>query len=109
MKNYEWYLFDLDNTVLDFSKTAKLAFKDMASFFQIEHIEGVYDVYHTINQKYWGDYEKGLIDSDTVKFGRFAEFSKTINVSIESEEMSRKYAEFILKYSFVIEDPLSSG
>lgn len=106
MKNYDWYLFDLDNTVLDFSETARLAFIDMASFFEIEHIEDVYHIYNTINKKYWSEYERGFINADTVKLGRFKEFSETINVKLEAKEMSLKYAEFVLKHSFIINDTL---
>ena len=106
MKNYDWYLFDLDNTILDFSETARLAFIDMASFFNLEHIEDAYHIYNKINKRYWSEYERGFIDADMVKLGRFKEFSETINIPLEAEQMSEKYAEFVLKHSFIIQDTL---
>lgn len=107
MKNYDWYLFDLDNTVLDFTETAKLAFEDMVSFFEMEKVEDAYRIYNTINKKYWSEYERGFIDADTVKYGRFEEFSAAINMDIDAKLMSKKYAEFVLNHSFIIDDALS--
>ena len=102
-KDYDWILFDLDNTLLDFSACSKLAFKDLMSHFEIEgsHQE-LYESYSPINAKYWHYFEKQKVDAATLRTGRFEEFLKVQNASRNASELADKYLEYLIKHSFWI-------
>lgn len=104
MKNYDWYLFDLDNTILDFSEVSKIAFQEL--FSNIENIKSAYNIYSRINSGYWEQYESGNINAEELKIGRFADFAREMNVVSDPEYLSNQYFELILKHSKEIEDAL---
>lgn len=101
--NYDWLLFDLDNTLLDFSNTSKFAFKDLMTHFKIEDAEQAYKIYSPINAKHWSYFEKQRIDADAVRYGRFREFIEAMDISHHHEEMADKYLDLLVKYSHWIE------
>ncbi len=103
MKKYDWYLFDLDNTILDFDKTSKNAFFDTLDFFSIEKSQANYKIYHNINSAYWSSYEKKEINADELRTGRFRDFLQKIQVSIKEDVVSKKYLENLVNHSFEIE------
>ena len=63
-KDYDWLLFDLDNTLLDFSQTSKRAFQELSEIFEF-HEPDSYHTYHQINAKYWHYFEKHKINDDS--------------------------------------------
>lgn len=101
-KSYDWLLFDLDNTLLDFSEVSKKAFKDLVIHFNINH-PNAYDAYHPINAKHWHYFEKQKIDADGVRYGRFEEFLNSISSSVNHREMADKYLELLIHHSTWIE------
>lgn len=102
MKKYDWYLFDLDNTILDFSIASKQAFENTLKHCKIIPNEHTATIYHAINKSYWIKYEKGLIDSFTLKKGRFEDFLKEINHTYDALLMNQIYLDYLLKNSYEI-------
>ena len=100
---YEWLLFDLDNTLLDFSNTSKLAFKDLMLHFEIDEVQLAYDTYAPINAKHWSYFEKQKIDANTVRYGRFKEFLALMDHHAHHEKMAHKYLELLVEHSHWIE------
>lgn len=107
MKKYNWYLFDLDNTILDFSKASKLAFEETLTHFKVKPDNNHSAIYHDINKSYWIRYEKGLIDSFTLRKGRFEDFLREINHAQDALQMSETYLDFLLKHSHEIEGAIT--
>lgn len=99
MKNYDWYLFDLDNTILDFSEVSKTAFRFLVSDFELESFKSTYAVYSKINKGYWQRYENGSITAEQLKRGRFEDFIKILNLNTDPEYLSKKYFKLILEHS----------
>lgn len=97
-KKYDWLLFDLDNTLLDFSQVSKKAFSDLVNHFDIDHPEA-YQAYHPINAKHWNYFEKQKIDANGVRYGRFEEFLKNISSSVNPKQMADKYLDLLIHHS----------
>jgi len=97
---YKHIFFDLDHTLWDFDKNAKASLTDVFYEFDLRRF-GVRDTHHLqevympINQRMWGEYRRGEIDAETVKFGRFRETLKQFNVLDTGIAMEIK--EFYLK------------
>lgn len=102
MKKYDWYLFDLDNTILDFNIASKLALEETLTHCYVPPSKGNTALYHDINKSYWIRYEKGLIDSSTLRKGRFEDFLKEVNHEYDALKMSQVYLDFLLKNSYEI-------
>ncbi|HLP14351.1 MAG TPA: YjjG family noncanonical pyrimidine nucleotidase [Flavobacteriales bacterium] len=69
-------IFDLDNTIWDFETNSREALVEIYAEVKQQHaIEHEFDVFHAnyvqINYKYWADYEKGLINKQHLRYGRF--------------------------------------
>jgi 2-haloacid dehalogenase len=102
MKKYDWYLFDLDNTILDFNIASNRAFEETLIHCKVIPNKDNAAIYHDINKSYWIQYEKGLINSSTLREGRFEDFLKEINHEHDALEMSQIYLDFLLKNSHEI-------
>lgn len=103
MKKYDWYLFDLDNTILDFNIASERAFAETLLHCKVIPNENNAFIYHDINKSYWERYEKGLIDSFTLRKGRFEDFLKEIKHEHDALLMSQIYLDYLLKNSHEIE------
>jgi 2-haloacid dehalogenase len=97
-KQYDWLLFDLDNTLLDFTEVSKKAFADLVNHFELTHPEP-YEAYHPINAKYWHYFEKQKVDAETVRYGRFKEFLNHISSSVDHKKMADKYLDLLIHHS----------
>lgn len=96
---YDWLLFDLDNTLLDFSNTSKLAFNDLMVHFEIHDAEQAYKIYSPINARHWSYFEKQRINADELRYGRFKQFLETMDTKHHHVEMADKYLELLVKHS----------
>lgn len=103
MRNYDWYLFDLDNTILDFSEVSKTAFRLLVSDFDLDSFKKTYSVYSKINKGYWERYESGSINAEQLKIGRFEDFIKTLNINADPDFLSKRYFELIIEHSKAVE------
>ena len=106
MKNYKWYLFDLDNTILDFSSASKNAFFATLNTCAIPTTDNIHTVYNTINHFYWQQYEQGKINANTLRKGRFKDFLKEITFSFDALKMNEIYLEHLIFESEEIQGAL---
>ena len=77
MKQYKYFLFDLDRTLWDFDKNAKSALFKLVDSQQLGELFGVTDKeeffqkYEVINQDLWRQYERGEILKEELRCNRF--------------------------------------
>lgn len=93
---FETILIDIDNTLLDFSASEKIAFNKLLNGLNIPYSVELEQHYKKINHKLWSDYEKGLITSDTIKEQRFAKSLEHFNLpysGLELDAMFRNHIE----------------
>lgn len=71
---YKIYLFDLDNTLLDFEAAADKSIRVTLSHFGVTPTEDVVNDYKRINSYYWMEFEKGRISKEELLVRRFKDF-----------------------------------
>ena len=77
---YDWLLFDLDNTILDFDKAMIFALKKTIADHEILENEDHLSIYQKINKRCWEDFENGVITQDELRILRMRRFLEFINV-----------------------------
>ncbi len=88
---YKYFLFDVDNTLLDFAKAEKQAFKNTCAIFNLHCSDEDYYRYSAINDGYWKKLEKGLYTREEIVIYRFKDYLPTINSNILPEEFNKTY------------------
>ncbi len=78
---YKYFLFDIDNTLLDFHKAEEQAFKNASAIFNIRCSDEDYRRYSAINDGYWKKLEKGLCTREEVTKNRFKDYLPTVNAT----------------------------
>lgn len=101
MNKYEWLLFDVDNTLLDFSKASKESlFKTFLDYGMV-CTEEIYKKYKVENTKVWVAFEKKEIDTETLKRVRFKGFFDLLGISIDPFEFNTAYVKNVVAVSEV--------
>ncbi|MDR2464918.1 MAG: YjjG family noncanonical pyrimidine nucleotidase [Streptococcaceae bacterium] len=80
-------LFDLDNTLLDFSKAEAEALKQVYEKYEIPLTEETIEVYENINAKLWEANEAGLLSRSELFSQRFTTVFTQLGKPIESGRM----------------------
>lgn len=94
MKNYRTYLFDLDDTLLNFRETEKLSFKMTIDHMKITHdVNELFTYYKSENEKLWSAFEQGLVSKDDLKVRRFILLSEHFGLNIDAKKMSDYYVD----------------
>lgn len=69
----KFLLFDMDRTLLDFAAAEQTALKATFQEYHLPFSDEVYKYHLVNNARLWENYEKGLIDRDTVLHTRFVQ------------------------------------
>ena len=77
----KYLLFDLDNTLLDFSKASRIALEDSLVELGIEPNENNYQAYKEVNHQVWTDYENDKLEISHLPRHRSQLFMKKIGKS----------------------------
>lgn len=102
---YEVLLFDADETLFDFRKAEKYAFKNAILEFNIPYKEDYHlNIYSDINTAIWKEFEEGLISQENLKIERFKRFSKAIHTSFNEVDFSNSYIKHLANASFLYKD-----
>ena len=101
--NYKLVLIDLDDTLFDYPKTEKTAFRNTfeeLGFFveselsnekKEEIYEKIKDRYKDVNLQLWKYLEKGAVDKDRLKVVRFEKIIEEFDLKYDPYEMSELY------------------
>lgn len=81
MKNIEYILFDLDNTLLDFVGAARLALEAALLKCKVDLTDDMYERYKEINVAVWAAYERKEITSKELRSLRFQLFFEQEGIS----------------------------
>ena len=95
MKKYEFLIFDLDDTLLDFQdtelKSLEMIFKKYAIPFENQYIEQ----YKVINRSLWDQLEQGLISKKQVLEQRFERFFQCYGIQVHGVSVEKEYRCFL--------------
>lgn len=88
---YDFILFDADDTLFDFQKTAEKCFSETCKKMGVPYKEGYYQIYRDINQGYWDLYSVGKVEKSVLKKMRFVDFGKAIGHEIDADKFMPVY------------------
>lgn len=102
--NYNLFLFDLDDTLLDFSASEKLSFfKAMESLNVKCNLEAVFQDYQIFNEALWRKFEQAEVTKDFLKVERFRQTFSQNKIEMDAELASLRYLEALPETVVVME------
>ncbi|WP_195989507.1 YjjG family noncanonical pyrimidine nucleotidase [Clostridium sp. D53t1_180928_C8] len=104
---YEVILFDADETLYDFKKSEREAFKNTMLKFKIKYDENYHlKIYQEINTALWKEFEQGLITQEKLKVERFKRLSDRLEVNFDENTFAKSYIEHLADASFLYDDSI---
>jgi len=100
---YTTLLFDVDNTLLDFTLSEKTAVSIVLENNGIEPSEENVLCYSAINDRFWKRFERGEIEKSKIYEGRFEVLLYELGIKGDAAKMSQEYADCLSKQYFVID------
>ena len=101
---YEVILFDADETLFDFKKSEREAFKNTNIEFGIDYDENYHlKIYKEINTAIWKEFEEGLITQEKLKIERFKRLSDALKIDFDPQEFAKAYMKHLSLGSFLYE------
>lgn len=95
MKKYEHIIFDLDNTLLNFSLSEHHALKAMFTKYGVIFNEETFAEYKEINHELWTKLEEGRIKKEIVLETRFAKFFALKGLRVDGKVADDEYRTFL--------------
>lgn len=101
---YEVILFDADDTLFDFKKSEREAFKSTILEFNMNYDENYHlKIYQDINNAIWKEFEQGLITQEKLKVERFKRLSDKLIVSFDEAKFAKSYMKNLSNASFLFD------
>ena len=102
---YKIIIFDADDTLFDFKKSEREAFKNTMEEFNLEYDENYhFKVYKEINNTLWNDFELGIIPQEKINEVRFKIFSDALNIKFNTDKFADSYIKNLGNASFLYEE-----
>lgn len=102
---YKILIFDADDTLFDFKKSERVAFKNTMEEFGLEYDENYhFKIYKEINSTLWKDFELGIIPQEKINEVRFKIFSEALNIKFNTDKFADSYIKNLGNTSFLYEE-----
>lgn len=98
MQKYEWLLFDLDNTILDFNASSEIAFFLVFKNMGVELDKEDLNIYMDINKELWARMEEGGYSHEELKTLRWKLFLKARGLTGDPALINQAYFDKIIEY-----------
>lgn len=92
---YKILLFDLDDTLLDFTANEADSLKKLFQQHGYTLTDEVFHLYDTVNRQLWADYENGYIELNEVLNSRFSKTMSKLGISVDGIEWEDQYREHL--------------
>ena len=100
MARFKWLMFDIDNTLLDFSAASKDALWKTYNDVGVECNSQLYETYLSVNHANWTAFEQGALTAERLRVKRFEELFEATNIRpIVPEQFSVMYLENLVRCS----------
>lgn len=88
------FLFDLDDTLLDFKASEKLSFaRTLQDLGFHDNVEALFQHYQAINIELWKSFEAGVVSKDFLKVERFRRTFADNGLDLDPDAASHRYLE----------------
>ncbi|WP_160684785.1 YjjG family noncanonical pyrimidine nucleotidase [Clostridium sp. C2-6-12] len=102
---YKIIIFDADDTLFDFKKSEREAFKITMEEFNLKYDENYhFKIYKEINTTLWKDFELGIIPQEKINDVRFKIFSEALNIKFDTDKFACSYINNLGNASFLYEE-----
>ncbi|MDP4094105.1 MAG: hypothetical protein Q8920_12170, partial [Bacillota bacterium] len=88
---YDFYLFDADDTLFDYDKAEEKALEQTFSSFGLDYFLDVRHRYGEINKALWRLFEQGKITKSELQTKRFLLLFNEIGINCDAKEFNSKY------------------
>lgn len=106
-QKYRYLLFDLDGTLLDFSKSEAVSVRSVLQQFNLPSDDATVQLYSKINDSYWKRFERGEIQREEIFTGRFEKLLAHLQAERNAEEICNAYFKALSQSAYLIEGALS--
>jgi len=96
-------LFDLDDTIFDFSRAEHSAISQTFRELGIDPTDEVISLYSRINQEQWERLQRNEIDRDEVRIGRFRRLFAILGIDADAVNTQRVYEYNLGSYHYYID------
>ncbi len=104
---YKTLLFDLDGTILDYSKSETAALYGAYDVvFSTDPPEDLLPVYQEINSGLWKEFEKGTVTIQELKIRRFSDLFDYFKLNTDSEAFSEIYLKELGEGGYLLDGAL---
>lgn len=100
---YQWILFDADDTIFDFTKSAKVSLVRTLNFFKIPAEQAYIELYKKLNHETWLAFERKEITAVELRRIRFQRFLDAIGEFRDPMEMNGHYLNELSQTDILIE------
>ena len=95
MQKYEFLLFDLDDTLFDFSISQYNGMHYIMKKYGLEFTEDRYQHYLDINHQYWSMLEHKQIDANSLRSRRFEDFFSLYGITVDGKAVDEDYRHYL--------------
>jgi 2-haloacid dehalogenase len=99
---YEWLLFDADDTLFDYPKAEDSALRGALEHFGLVYQTDTLRLYQGINREVWSEFERGELTAEALRLKRFRRLFEEIQVQLDPVEFSQKYLDNLAQTSDLI-------
>lgn len=104
-KHYEYLLWDIDDTLIDFKSSEKVAIKMCFKHFGVVLSDEDVEIYSQINHNYWELLAQGKVEKSIMLVRRFEDFIEQLSLGeIDCEAMNKLYQVKLGDYAVMNED-----
>ncbi len=98
--SYHTLLFDMDETLLDYRRSAQECLKYTCKRNHIPYNEQVVDLYHRINDQLWRALERGELSRERLRYLRFALLGEGLGIPVDSDACNRDYVQVMSRSGY---------
>lgn len=91
MANYEYVLFDADNTLFDFDAAEHAALEATLAHYDLPGDDAVLGRYQAINAALWAAHERGEVSRDDLVVERFAVLLRELDTQLDAAALNTYY------------------
>lgn len=99
-------LFDLDNTLLDFTQAEHYAIRKLANDFNITLTDEEVEEYKILNANYWRLADEGILPKSEILKLRFEDFFKRFSIEVDGKSCDETFRSYLTDEVFLVEDAI---
>ena len=96
-------LLDVDNTLIDFNKSAEWSIRKCFEEYGLEFTDDVLPVFHRINDELWHRIEQGTITKPQLHKIRWQTIFDALGIKENGEEFEKKFVEYVHQAGIPVE------